>query len=208
MTQPEGMTVPGVSRAIEGLDVTQLRDAIRTEHAQVAADPGQRFHFHTGRRLAGILGYDDAWFDGVPEESIASFAGTGNPFSLGVLGAGERVVDVGCGAGIDSLIAARMVGPDGEVVGVDMTPAMLERGRASAEVAFKSVTSSCRRRWARRRSATSDFGRAESQAPCWKQSFRRRSPPPDLWDSKSLHAWMSMPAPRSRRARRNSERSE
>ncbi|MEK7402976.1 MAG: methyltransferase domain-containing protein [Gemmatimonadota bacterium] len=132
MTQPEGMTVPGVSRAIEGLDVTQLRDAIRTEYAQVAADPGQGFHFHTGRRLAGILGYDDAWFDGVPEESIASFAGTGNPFSLGVLSAGERVVDVGCGAGIDSLIAARMVGPDGEVVGVDMTPAMLERGRASA----------------------------------------------------------------------------
>jgi ubiquinone/menaquinone biosynthesis C-methylase UbiE len=68
----------------------------------------------------------------VPEESIASFAGTGNPFSLGILRTGEHVVDVGCGAGIDSLIAARMVGPGGDVVGVDMTPAMLDRARASA----------------------------------------------------------------------------
>jgi SAM-dependent methyltransferase len=132
MSQPENVTVPGVSRAIEGLDVEQLRDAVRAEYTQVAADPTQRFHFHTGRRLTRILGYDDAWLDGVPEDSIASFAGTGNPFSLGVLRAGECVVDVGCGAGIDSLIAARMVGPTGEVVGVDMTPAMLDRARASA----------------------------------------------------------------------------
>ena len=134
MMQHEGGAVPGVSHAIEGLDVEVLRDAIRTEYAQVAADPSQGFHFHTGRRLARILGYDDAWFDGVPEGSIASFAGTGNPFSLGMLGAGERVVDVGCGAGIDSLVAARMVGPSGEVVGVDMTPAMLDRARASAQL--------------------------------------------------------------------------
>jgi SAM-dependent methyltransferase len=132
MSQPEQVTVPGVSRAIEGLDVEQLRDAVRTEYTQVADDPGQGFHFHTGRRLTRILGYDDAWLDGVPEDSIASFAGTGNPFSLAVLRAGERVVDVGCGAGIDSLIAARMVGPTGEVVGVDMTPAMLDRARRSA----------------------------------------------------------------------------
>ena len=132
MSEPEHVTVPGVSRAIEGLDVEQLRDAVRTEYTQVAADPGQGFHFHTGRRLTRILGYDDAWLDGVPEDSIASFAGTGNPFSLGALHSGECVVDVGCGAGIDSLIAARMVGPTGDVVGVDMTPAMLDRARASA----------------------------------------------------------------------------
>ncbi len=129
---PEVAAVPGVSRAIDGLDVDVLREAIRTEYAAVAADPGQGFHFHTGRRLAGMLGYDERWFDGVPEDSIASFAGTGNPFSLGVLREGERVVDVGCGAGIDSLIAGRMVGPSGEVVGVDMTPAMLQRARAGA----------------------------------------------------------------------------
>jgi arsenite methyltransferase len=132
MTVPEQVALPGVSHGIEGLDIDELRDAIREEYAQVAADPARGFHFHTGRRLAGILGYDERWFEGVPEESVASFAGTGNPFALGALAEGARVVDVGCGAGIDSLIAARMVGESGEVVGVDMTPAMLERARASA----------------------------------------------------------------------------
>lgn len=124
--------VPGVSHGVEGLDVTELRDAIRAEYAQVAADPAKGFHFHTGRRLAAMLRYEDSWLDGVPEDSIASFAGTGNPFSMGMPQHGERVVDVGCGAGIDSLIAARMVGPTGEVIGIDMTAAMLERGQASA----------------------------------------------------------------------------
>jgi len=124
--------VPGVSRAIEGLDVDHLRDAIRDEYSQVATNPEQDFHFHTGRRLAGILGYDERWLEGVPEESIASFAGTGNPFSLGALHEGERVIDVGCGAGIDSLIAARMVGASGAVIGVDMTPAMVARATESA----------------------------------------------------------------------------
>jgi arsenite methyltransferase len=140
MSQPVNVGVPGVSRAIEGLNVEVLRDAIRSEYAQVAADPGQGFHFHTGHRLARILGYDEAWLDGVPEDTIAAFAGTGNPFALGVLRAGEQVVDVGCGAGIDSLIAARMVGPSGEVVGVDMTPAMLDRALTSAaEGGFSNV---------------------------------------------------------------------
>lgn len=130
--QPEPLSVPGVSRGIDGLDVEVLRDAIRAEYAQVASDPGQGFHFHTGRRLARLLGYQEDWLEGVPEATIASFAGTGNPFSLGVLRAGEHVVDVGCGAGIDSLIAARMVGPSGAVVGVDMTQAMVDRAWASA----------------------------------------------------------------------------
>lgn len=124
--------VPNAVGAIPHLDVDSLRRAIQDEYAVVAADPGRGFHFHTGRPLASILGYDETWLDGIPEHSIASFAGTGNPFSLGVLRPGEHVVDVGCGAGIDSLIAARMVGPDGGVVGVDMTPSMLDRARSSA----------------------------------------------------------------------------
>ncbi len=140
MPQPDEISVPGVSRGIEGLDVEVLRDAIRTEYAQVASDPGQGFHFHTGRRLARLLGYEEAWLEGVPEGTVAAFAGTGNPFALGPVRPGERVVDVGCGAGIDSLIAARMAGPEGAVVGVDMTPAMLERARASAaEAGFGNV---------------------------------------------------------------------
>jgi SAM-dependent methyltransferase len=116
--------------ALPALDL--LRQAIQEEYATVAEDPGRGFHFHTGRPLAALLGYDDEWLAAVPEASIASFAGTGNPFQLGVLQPGEHVVDVGCGAGIDSLIAARMVGPAGQVIGVDMTPAMLAKARAAA----------------------------------------------------------------------------
>jgi ubiquinone/menaquinone biosynthesis C-methylase UbiE len=125
------MSRPGVTL----LDVDRLRAAIQEEYEVVACTPERGFHFHTGRPHALRLGYREEWLQAVPEASIASFAGTGNPFSLGVLRAGERVVDVGCGAGIDSLIAARMVGPTGSVVGVDMTPAMLEKARASAREA-------------------------------------------------------------------------
>jgi SAM-dependent methyltransferase len=125
-------SIPGVSRGVDGLDVALLRDAIRDEYSQVASDPARGFHFHTGRRLASLLRYEDAWLDGLPEASIASFAGTGNPFSMGLPRDGDRVVDVGCGAGIDSLIASRMIGPRGEVIGVDMTPAMLDRAQACA----------------------------------------------------------------------------
>jgi ubiquinone/menaquinone biosynthesis C-methylase UbiE len=82
-----------------------------------------------------MLGYRDDWLEGVPEGAIASFAGTGNPFRLGQLQPGERVVDVGSGAGMDSLIAAKMVGPDGRVIGVDMTRAMLDVARTSASEA-------------------------------------------------------------------------
>jgi SAM-dependent methyltransferase len=114
------------------LDRGVLREAIREEYQVVATEPTRGFHFHTGRPLAARLGYADTWLDGVPEASIASFAGTGNPFSMGELPRGARVVDVGCGAGIDSFIAARMVGPSGMVIGVDMTPAMLEKAKASA----------------------------------------------------------------------------
>src|ERR1700674_1901101 len=114
------------------VDIETLRDAIKGEYKEVADHPGKGFHFHTGRRLTKIVGYQDEWFEGVSELAIESFAGTGNPFAMGALAAGERVVDVGSGGGIDSLIAARMVGPTGQVVGVAMTPEMLEKARAAA----------------------------------------------------------------------------
>jgi SAM-dependent methyltransferase len=114
------------------VDKEALRNAIKAEYKEVAEDPGKGFHFHTGRRLTNIVGYKDEWFQGVSELAIESFAGTGNPFAMGVLVAGERVVDVGSGGGIDALIAARMVGPTGAVVGIDMTLAMLKKARAAA----------------------------------------------------------------------------
>ena len=130
-----------VMRESSPLDIQKLRQAIRDEYTAVARNPQQGFHFHTGRPLARLLGYDDAWLDGVPEGTLASFAGTGNPFRLGPLQPGECAVDVGCGAGFDSLIAARMVGLQGCVVGVDMTPAMLETARAgAAEAGITNVT--------------------------------------------------------------------
>ena len=115
------------------LDIGALREAISEEYKVVAENPRQGFHFHTGRPLARILEYAEDWLATLPEAAIESFAGTGNPFSLGNLLPGERVVDIGSGAGIDSLIASKMVGTEGRVVGVDMTPAMLEKARQSAK---------------------------------------------------------------------------
>ena len=122
-------------QTVTGLDIGELRRAIQDEYEVVALDPQQGFHFHTGRRLAALLDYRDEWLEGIPEGTIESFAGTGNPFSLGGIRPGERVVDVGCGAGIDTLIAAWMVGPEGRVIGVDMTLAMLQKARAGAQQA-------------------------------------------------------------------------
>jgi arsenite methyltransferase len=115
-----------------GLDLDELRQAIQEEYETVAVRPKQGFHFHTGRSLTRLVGYRDEWLAGIPEAAIESFAGTGNPFALEVLRPGERVVDVGSGSGMDSLIASKMVGPTGHVVGVDMTPAMLDRAQRSA----------------------------------------------------------------------------
>jgi SAM-dependent methyltransferase len=115
------------------VDLDALRAAVQEEYEVVASEPQRGFHFHTGRPLAALLGYESEWLEGIDKGSIESFAGTGNPFSMGELATGERVVDVGCGAGIDSLIAAKMVGPAGAVVGVDMTVAMLEKARTAAD---------------------------------------------------------------------------
>lgn len=117
------------------LNRDDLRKAISAEYEEVAKHPDKGFHFHTGRRLARIVGYKDEWLEGIAESAIESFAGTGNPFSIGEISPGERVVDIGCGAGIDSLIAAKKVGPEGQVIGVDMTEAMLSKARKAGEEA-------------------------------------------------------------------------
>ena len=114
------------------VDPETLREQVRDKYREVAADPGGSFHFHTGRALATRLGYDDAVVAALPDRAVESFAGVGNPFALRRLAPGERVVDVGSGAGFDSFLAAAQVGPGGRVVGVDMTAEMLEKSRATA----------------------------------------------------------------------------
>lgn len=117
------------------VDVAKLREEVRTKYVEVVANPDATFHFHTGLRAAANAGYRVEWLEGLPKSSIESFAGVANPFHWGVPRPGERVVDVGSGAGMDSMVAANAVGAQGRVVGVDMTPEMLERARAGAEEA-------------------------------------------------------------------------
>ncbi|HET6794515.1 MAG TPA: methyltransferase domain-containing protein, partial [Acidimicrobiales bacterium] len=115
------------------VDPEALRAQVRDKYREVAVDPGAEYHFHTGRVLAARLGYEPDAVEALPDRAVESFAGVGNPFSVRRLMAGERVVDVGSGAGFDSFIAAGQVGPAGRVVGVDMTAEMLAKSRATAE---------------------------------------------------------------------------
>jgi arsenite methyltransferase len=114
------------------VDRTVLREAIQREYEEVASTPDKGFHFHVGRTLADRLEYPREQVDVLPDNVVESFAGVGNPFELGELKRGEIVLDLGSGAGFDSIIAMRQVGPTGRVIGVDMTPAMLEKSRANA----------------------------------------------------------------------------
>ena len=109
-----------------------LRHEIRQEYCEVANNPQKGFHFHLGRALTDIVEYPDAWLEPIPERSVELFAGTGNPPGLGEIHSSENVLDIGCGAGLDSLIAANSVGPTGHVIGLDMTSEMLETARLSA----------------------------------------------------------------------------
>ena len=115
-----------------GVDVETLKCEIKKTYAAVSDEPEKEFIFPTGRAWAADLGYPPDLLARVPDASVESFAGVANPFSLGTLERGERVLDVGCGAGTDSLVAAQMVGPAGRVTGIDMTREMLAKARASA----------------------------------------------------------------------------
>ena len=114
------------------IDVELLKSEIKKTYASVSAEPEKDFVFPTGRAWAEDLGYP-AELARVPDSAVESFAGVANPFSLGRLEPGERVLDLGSGAGTDSLVAVQMVGREGSVTGVDMTPEMLAKARAAAE---------------------------------------------------------------------------
>ena len=118
------------------LDTRKLRDEIQSIYARVAEDPSGDFHFHRGPGYAAdLLGYDPAALAALPDQATASFAGVANPHKVGPIGEGMVVVDIGCGAGMDLLLAAKAVGPGGHAIGIDMTEAMAERARASARAA-------------------------------------------------------------------------
>jgi arsenite methyltransferase len=123
-----------------GVDVGLLKSEIKKTYASVSQESEKDFIFPTGRGWADDLGYPDE-LSQVPDFVAESFAGVANPWSLGRLGPGERVLDLGSGAGMDSLIAAMMVGPEGTVTGIDMTPEMIEKARkGAAELDLSNVT--------------------------------------------------------------------
>ena len=116
------------------VDTEQLRAEVRAKYVAVAESPEADFHFHTGRFLADRCGYRPELVEALPEAAVESFAGVANPFMLRNLESGEKVVDVGSGAGFDSFIARAGTGPDGHVIGVDMTPEMLNKAQVNAEL--------------------------------------------------------------------------
>lgn len=117
---------------VSGVDRDELRRLVTEKYRDVALNPELGFHFHTGEPLARILGYPAERVASLPPGTVASFAGTGNPFLFGDLQPGETVVDIGCGAGFDTLIAAGHVGPAGRVIAIDMTAEMRSQAVAGA----------------------------------------------------------------------------
>ena len=119
----------------------RIREGINEKYRGVALSPEGRFSYPTGR--AGLEGqkYDPEILRALPEDVLASYCGVGNPFSLGPVTKGEAVLDIGCGAGVDTLVAAIMVGPEGKVTGIDLIPEMLKRARTNLEkTSLKDVT--------------------------------------------------------------------
>src|SRR5690348_4581641 len=121
------------------VDVALLKSEIKKTYASLSAEPEKDFIFPTGRAWAEDLGYPPELAN-VPDTAVESFAGVANPWRLGRLEPGERVLDLGSGAGTDSLVAAQMVGESGRITGIDMTPEMLSKSHAAAaEMGVRNV---------------------------------------------------------------------
>ena len=121
--------------AILGFTKDQIFSAVRQMYSEVAASPSTPFHFPVGRSACLFVGYPEELIDGVPTGALKSFAGVGFPFRAGVIKAGDHVLDVGAGSGTDTLIAARLVGSEGKVLALDMTPAMISKLRSNIALA-------------------------------------------------------------------------
>ena len=126
---------------LSGEDLIRIKEGIRKRYAKVAVTPEGTFRYPTGKAGLEGLKYDPKMLDALPSEAISSFCGVGNPFSLGPIHEGESVLDVGCGGGVDTLIAAMMVGPGGKAIGIDLIPEMVERAKENLEkTALKNVS--------------------------------------------------------------------
>lgn len=118
-----------------------IDEQIRALYTELAERPEQYYGWSKGKDNARALGYDPGWLEQLPERVWESAAAVGNPFALGPICLGETVVDLGCGAGADACVAALLVGPTGRVLGVDLTPAMVEKARVNAQLAgFGNIT--------------------------------------------------------------------
>ena len=114
------------------VDIDELRTEVQAKYSAVAVDPSVDFHFHTGRFIAERCGYDADVLDALPDVAVESFAGVGHTWHFRPAQPGEKVIDVGSGAGFDCFVAGQAVGPEGHVIGVDMTAEMLDKGRSVA----------------------------------------------------------------------------
>jgi ubiquinone/menaquinone biosynthesis C-methylase UbiE len=121
--------------AIAGFDKKQITSAVQQMYTEVADLPSKQFHFPTGRSACLFVGYPEAWLDKLPPTAVESFAGVGFPYRADVMCEGDHVLDIGAGAGTDTLTAARVVGAKGKVYALDMTPAMLAKLRRNIELA-------------------------------------------------------------------------
>ena len=122
------------------VDIDELRAEVRNKYKAVATDPGEDYHFHTGRVIAERAGYATAVLDALPEAAIESFAGVANPFHHRTIQPGEKVVDIGSGGGFDSFVTGLATGAEGRVIGVDMTAEMLEKSRrVAAEMGVDNI---------------------------------------------------------------------
>ena len=128
------------------IDVGLLKSEIKKTYASVSSEPEKDFIFPTGRAWAEDLDYPPELAN-VPEAAVESFAGVANPWMMGRLQPGERVLDLGSGAGTDSLVAMQMVGPGGRVTGIDMTPEMLAKARTDAAEMVRRTSSSSKVKW-------------------------------------------------------------
>lgn len=120
---------------MEPVDKEKIREAVRERYARVSSCADGHFEYPTGAQAILSLGYDPAVIAGIPPAVLASYCGIGNPFSLGAIEPGSKVLDLGCGTGFDVLVASGMVGEAGRVVGLDLTPEMVEQARSNMELA-------------------------------------------------------------------------